>query len=316
MLNNIELFEKCLQNKVASIDYTSKDIRNKIVLPDNENNNELLNANEELIELLDKYKKYNEENDISKNKEIIEKIDGCLKVEGMNYSPFSQYIMIYDVTYYMYLSQLTLQEKEYIIKNYIEDRHNMYKKYGYSNIVFQVLTDSYSHKRKSVMGVEKLKKSCDKYDITRYNPDDSSNKVFYLLPDNGDKKIFKKILQQNNIQFEFAKEHQGKMPDLFIRYNDKFIIVEHKRIKESGGGQDKQITEIIEFIAHGEREVFYISYLDGILFNYLKEPRETNKLYRDKVAIQENLSKNPYNYFVNEYGFNEFMNEITGKANR
>ena len=50
MLNNIELFEKCLQNKVASIDYTSKDIRNKIVLPDNENNNELLNANEELIE--------------------------------------------------------------------------------------------------------------------------------------------------------------------------------------------------------------------------------------------------------------------------
>ena len=59
MLNNIELFEKCLQNKVASIDYTSKDIRNKIVLPDNENNNELLNANEELIELLDKYKKYN-----------------------------------------------------------------------------------------------------------------------------------------------------------------------------------------------------------------------------------------------------------------
>ena len=131
MLNNIELFEKCLQNKVASIDYTSKDIRNKIVLPDNENNNELLNANEELIELLDKYKKYNEENDISKNKEIIEKIDECLKVEGMNYSPFSQYIMIYDVTYYMYLSQLTLQEKEYIIKNYIEDRHNMYKKYGY-----------------------------------------------------------------------------------------------------------------------------------------------------------------------------------------
>ena len=88
MLNNIELFEKCLQNKVASIDYTSKDIRNKIVLPDNENNNELLNANEELIELLDKYKKYNEENDISKNKEIIEKIDECLKVEGMNYSPF------------------------------------------------------------------------------------------------------------------------------------------------------------------------------------------------------------------------------------
>ena len=62
--------------------------------------------------------------------------------------------------------------------------------------------------------------------------------------------------------------------------------------------------------------MFYISYLDGILFNDLKEPRETNKLYRDKVAIQENLSKNPYNYFVNEYGFNEFMNEITGKANR
>ena len=100
------------------------------------------------------------------------------------------------------------------------------------------------------------------------------------------------------------------MPDVLIKYNDVFVVIEHKISKELGGGQDKQMTEIIDFIGYGERGVRYVSYLDGVLFNELKNPRETNKLYRDKNNIIDNLTNNKYNYFVNDYGFKKLINSI------
>ena len=131
-----------------------------------------------------------------------------------------------------------------------------------------------------------------------------------MLPDNGEKEFFKQALEKYLIRFEFVTTHQDKMPDAFIKYNNTFIIVEHKKMKSTGGGQDKQITEIIDFIKYGERGVYYVSYLDGILFNQLIEPPTGQKIYRSKLDIIRNLENNPYNYFVNEYGFNKLINSI------
>lgn len=142
---------------------------------------------------------------------------------------------------------------------------------------------------------------------------DIDNDKYYILPDAGDNKLFDKIILKNHINFDFRTNHQGKMPDGLIKIDDSFIIIEHKILKESGGGQDKQMTEIIDFIGYGERGVYYISFMDGILFNGLLNPSEKNKLYRDKNNIIENLEKNPYNYFVNEYGFIKLMNNLLGK---
>lgn len=100
------------------------------------------------------------------------------------------------------------------------------------------------------------------------------------------------------------------MPDAFIKYNNTFIIVEHKKMKSTGGGQDKQITEIIDFIKFGERGVHYVFYLDGILFNKLINPPRRQKIYRSKLDILSYLENNPYNYFVNEYGFNKLIDNI------
>lgn len=133
---------------------------------------------------------------------------------------------------------------------------------------------------------------------------------FFLLPDNGEKEFFKQALEKYLIRFEFVTTHQDKMPDVFIKYNNTFIIVEHKKMNSTGGGQDKQITEIIDFIKYGERGFYYVSYLDGILFNQLIEPPTGQKIYRFKLDIIRNLENNPYNYFVNEYGFNKLINCI------
>lgn len=310
MLNNIELFDECLQNRVPNIDRVAHEALNRTIIPTEKDvYSELLVKNYELIELMNKYESLNELGDLSQNENIINSIDECLRCEGMNLCPFSQYLMIHDLTYYIYLDELNYEEKKFIIDSYLEDRHHMYMNYDYSDIIFQVMTDNYSHKRKAVIGVAKIRSVCEKNGIEHFHGDFDSES-FFLLPDNGEKELFKQALEKYRIRFEFADSHQDKMPDAFIKYNNIFIIVEHKKMKSTGGGQDKQITEIIDFIKYGEREVCYVSYLDGILFNQLITPPPGQKIYKSKQDIIRNLENNPYNYFVNEFGFNKLIDNI------
>lgn len=315
MLNNIELFNECLENPVNNIDPYNREILNKVIIPkENDIPCELLSRNHRLIELICEYNNYNVHGDKSHNVEIIKEIDFCLKFEGMNFCPFSQYLMVHDVNYEMYLNVLDVKDKEFILDSYIEDRHQIYLNRDYSDIIFQVLSDNYSHKRKGKLGVKKIMKICENFGFEKINSEEQIEKDnYYILPDSDGKKIFKLILEKYNIHFDFEKNHQGKMPDALIKYGDVFVVVEHKSSKELGGGQDKQMTEIIDFVGYDERGIRYVSYLDGVLFNELKEPRDTNKLYRDKIHILENLEHNRYNYFVNDYGFKKLMNSIMNR---
>ena len=312
MLNNIELFNECLDNPVNNIDPYNREILNKVVIPlENDVPCELLTRNTKLIELISQYNNYNVRGDKSHNFEIIKELDECLRYDGMNLCPFSQYLMVHDVNYDMYLNSLEPKDKEYILDCYIKDRHQAYLNRDYSEIIFQVLADNYSHKRKGKLGVKKITKICEDFGFRKItNKEQICNDKYYILPDSDGKNLFKLILQKYNIEFDFEKSHQGKMPDVLIKYNDVFVVIEHKISKELGGGQDKQMTEIIDFIGYGERGVRYVSYLDGVLFNELKNPRETNKLYRDKNNIIDNLTNNKYNYFVNDYGFKKLINSI------
>lgn len=318
MLNNIELFEECLKHPAKNVDPVAREALNKVILPiDDSIYSELLRKNTKLVELLVIYNNYKIQGDNSHNSEIISEIDNCLRYEGMNYCPFSQYLMVHDVTHGMYLNKLTNEEKEYIINSYLEDRHQMYMNRDYSDMIFQVLTDNYSHKRKGTLGVEKIKKICKQLGINKLTDESNINdNMFYILPDAGDNQLFEKIISLNHINFDFKTTHQGKMPDALLKIDSTFIIVEHKILKETGGGQDKQMTEIIDFINQNVRGVHYVSFMDGILFNELINPSEKNKLYRDKFNIISNLTNNPYNYFVNEFGFMKFMDYILKHRNK
>lgn len=309
-INNTKLFEECFKHLACNVDKVARDTLNSVIIEKDKNNsNKLLEKNSELIKLLDDYKAFNNKNDNSNKLATIYKIDKCLSYKGMNLSPFSQYLMVHDVTHKLYLDELSEEEKMYIIESYLNDRHELYKKYKYSDIAFQIMYDNYSHKRKSMIGVKKLEKTFDEFNIPHY--DNIDDDIYYILSDSSDKKIFNTILKKFNIKFEFGTSHQGKKPDALIKYKDKFIIVEHKRMKESGGGQDKQLTEIIEFIKYSEKKVYYVSYLDGLYFKKLENPSKDNKLCVDRNDIVANLKNNQNNYFVNEYGFNTLMREIT-----
>lgn len=309
MLDNKKLFLECLENPAKNVDTVAREVLNKVVLPlEDDKPTELIRRNSNLVELIITYNNYNVKGDNSHNIEILNEIDKNLKFEGMNFCPFSQYLFVHDVTYEMYLNKLTNEEKEYVIKCYINDRHQLYLNRDYSDIIFQVLNDNYSHKRKGSLGVEKIKKLLSQFQIEKISNETEINKdIYYILPDAGDNKLFNKIIEVNRIHFEFRNNHQGKMPDALIKINNSFFIVEHKILKELGGGQDKQMTEIIDFIGYDERLINYVSFMDGILFNELTNPRTTNKLYRDKENIINNLNKCKFNYFVNEFGFNKLI---------
>lgn len=315
MLNNVDLFNECFNHPTNNVDPYNREILNKVIIPSkNDQFCELLVRNNQLINLISEYNNYNIKGDKSHNAEIINKIDECLKYDGMNYSPFSQYLMIFDVNYNMYLNCLNTDEKEYLINSYIKDRHQIYLNREYSEIIFQVLSDNYSHKRKGNLGVRKLSKICEEFGLKKLNSKEHMNdKCYYLLSDKTGKELFNLVIKNNQIDYDFGKNHQGKMPDMLIKYKNVFVIIEHKTSKELGGGQDKQMTEIIDFISYKVRGVYFVSYLDGILFNELKNPRTTNKLYRDKENIINNLKNCEFNYFVNDYGFKKLINYIVNK---
>jgi len=133
-----------------------------------------------------------------------------------------------------------------------------------------------------------------------------------LFTDKTGKKLFREILRAFQISFDWSTEHQGKMPDVLFKNGDDLFIVEHKHMKEGGGGQDKQATEVIDFIRHSEANpvarVHYVTFLDGHYFNLLASATgNAGKLALQLNTIRNHLAGNNDNYFVNTAGFHELL---------
>ena len=84
-------------------------------------------------------------------------------------------------------------------------------------------------------------------------------------------------------------------------------------MKEGGGGQDKQINEIISFIilTVTNKKIHYISFLDGIYFNlFANKTLNKEKILNQLNNIKHNLKNNKQNYFLNTVGFKKLLEEI------
>jgi hypothetical protein len=85
----------------------------------------------------------------------------------------------------------------------------------------------------------------------------------YIYPDKSNKQLFKKIIGFYGIEFKRSPNHDNKQTDFLFKIGDRIFIMEHKHMKETGGGQDKQMSEIIDFISYADVDcVSYISFLD------------------------------------------------------
>lgn len=110
-----------------------------------------------------------------------------------------------------------------------------------------------------------------------------------------------------------ATKKQNKKLDLIIKVNDKIFLCEAKHLNTSGGGQDKQIAELIEIISLKEhnKNIAYAAFLDGSYSNILLSgAKGGEKLITQRKEIKEYLSRNPNNFWVNTAGFKSLISDL------
>lgn len=273
--------------------------------------NELTNAAREVVNLLTTMTTLNKQNDFTKDDFLTESINKYfINIEHMNYFPLNLYLQTLGCTYEMYKG-FSLEKQKKLIKEYINDRHSMYLEHGYTNVILQSMCDSYAHKRNGDTGTRKLRMQTEAQGIKHY---DYKGNNYYLNPDKGDKVRFLNIIKDLKISFSYYYEKNAKLPDLFIKIQNKYILVEHKNMKNGGGHQNNVIVEIKDFINEEDNNVYYVSYLDGIAFSQYFEIN-----YNEEKNIKTNITnKNietifeirPRSYIVNPAGFDKLLEEL------
>ncbi|MBI5152523.1 hypothetical protein HZA39_03240 [Candidatus Peregrinibacteria bacterium] len=84
------------------------------------------------------------------------------------------------------------------------------------------------------------------------------------------------------------------------------FLLEAKHLNTSGGGQDKQISELIEILSLKEtnKNISYIAFLDGNYSNILLgNEGHGEKLETQRKEIKKYLDDNSQSYWVNTAGF-------------
>ncbi len=119
-------------------------------------------------------------------------------------------------------------------------------------------------------------------------------------------KVFSLKNVRDRLNIKIKTKKQNKDLDLIIKINKKIFIVEAKHLNTSGGGQDKQIAELIEITNLKEKreDIFYIAFLDGNYSNVLLDNKKCgDKLKTQRKEIKKYLKNNPRNFWLNTKGF-------------
>jgi len=310
---NIYYWKKSLESPEQAADpfYTF----DKLIVTDSE----LIKNVEQLRELIIRYCRLSEKN-VDGASEILNEIYNLIvSIDKIQYTEFVAFWKTLDISYSVFKKLL---DKKVILKEllqkYCERRRELYDKMGYTNITVQALYDVGSSRKKGVSGIDKIIDMIQKNMRNVPHAKDINTlmefSTAYFSPDKGDKHLFRLFCKKIGIKYSFGKDHQDKEPDIVLKINDKFFIIEAKHIKESGGAQDKQIVELIEFIRYSEEleNVHYVSFMDGVYFNnfsWAKEGDET-KVNKQKKAIEEHLTNNPKNFFVNTSGLLSLFEDL------
>lgn len=252
---------------------------------------------------------------------LIHKIMRALETPEINNSEFTSYWEVNDVSFSIYRGLRLEEQVEFlheIVRRYLRKRHGMYQAHGYTPTTLQVKADSFAHKRSGGLGLDKVEAMLKESGFVRHHGEVEAfarMERAYALPDRGDARLFDAWLQRYGVVFQWGADHRGKRPDFLLRAHNTWIVVEHKHMKECGGGQDKQIMEVTGFVSHAEAEaasVYYVSFVDGILFDRLASCEGGKKLRAQGEKIRSCLSENKRNYFVNTWGFLQLLRGLDG----
>jgi hypothetical protein len=275
--------------------------------------------NEEFIQMIEKLRKLIADYCRENSEEILYKIYKIiLSVEGIEYTEFVAFWKVLDISFSVFRKfqeDKKIEVLKIILKEYCSKRLNLYEKLGYSSVTIQALYDSGVSRKKGSSGIDKIislllgvfGKAFHAKSIKKI----LNNNICYFLPDMGDEKLFRKFCNYFSIRYQFGQTHQNKLPDIVVKIDGHFLIIEAKHIKETGGAQDKQVNELIQFISYSEELEFihYLAFLDGIYFNEFINPRG-EKIKKQVEDIENSLSSNPNNFFVNTFGIKKIFEDL------
>ncbi len=119
-------------------------------------------------------------------------------------------------------------------------------------------------------------------------------------------KIFSVKNVRKNLGIKLAAKNQNKKLDLIIKVKGRIFLCEAKHLNTSGGGQNKQITELIGIISLKEqnKNISYVVFLDGSYSNILLgDEVGGDKLTTQRKEVKKYLLHNQNNFWVNTAGF-------------
>ena len=317
-MNNYDYFNYSKNNPEEMFDsfYT----KGVLVIPDDPSiDNQLTKNNSKMIECITIFKYLKSKNYTIKDKMVIDVVNEVIQIlettPNINYSAFSQFFMVHNSTY-SYFRGLDKSDKfnfiyEMLLR-YCDERHDIYLNHGYSNVILQVMSDNYSHKRNGKTSIEKVLSILSPYNLKKIsNICSIEGENYYFLPDKGDRVLFEEFLKKYNLKMESRAIEQNKLPDIVFNCNGQFYICELKTMKGCGGGQNKQIVEIAYFIKFKENDprFHYVAFLDGDYANTLMQS-DMPKIVAQRNDICKALVHNVGNYFVNTAGFNKLIRDI------
>ncbi len=175
----------------------------------------------------------------------------------------------------------------------------------------QAILDSNSSRKKGKCGEIKLISILQKFGINEVkNWDDFFSQKKCVVQFS---KSFNLKNVRKNLGVKIKTKKQDKKLDLIVKVQNKIFLVEAKHLNSSGGGQDKQISELIEILNLKEKNenIFYVSFLDGNYSNILLDSGKCgDKLKTQRKEIKKYLKNNPRNYWLNTTGFISLFADI------
>ena len=331
IMSNIELFRYSGQNAEQILDPYYLDAKEPVIPKTSKGTNTLVRKNERLMQLVSTFTFYQKQGKGINHPDVTSLIDEVIniltKTAEINLSPFPQFFMVYDSSYAAFKGYAPDEKRKFLyemLRCYGERRHRLYLCHGYTNSMLQVVHDSYSHKRKSKASIKKI---CEILNSVGFKHASTveENPLFYFLPDDSDKDVFLDFVREHCMAMKFTKGKPDKLPDMVFHKDGEYYVVEMKHIKGSGGGQNKQLNEVIDFIGFTEKDkhVHYVSFLDGEYSNLLHDSslrsktkrKKQNKITKQYNSILRCLRKNEGNYFLNTAGFKKFVQQIVHVGN-
>jgi len=315
-LNPTELFKECLVHPEPFIDeaYCS----DKLIISESSSSapTPIMITNGEIIRRITAAEVALQDRQINTFEEQVAKIRNLLTRRDVNFLEFTSFWPSIDVSFSSYKNLSLSKQSDFLkaaIRTYIKKRHRTYTSHGYTATTIQVRKDFEKHKTSGSYGSTKVEYLLKKEGYTKYEGADflAKRKVYCAADKKFGMGIIDFLKKRRGMKFTWQDTHQNKKPDLiFCGSSSNVYILELKHMKETGGGQDKQMAELISFIREGEndRRISYVAFLDGFYFNELISP-SSGKIVNQRNQIIKYLDENKDNpnYFLNTFGLSRLI---------